>query len=519
MAAIDFFDRGWSMDPSKVAYRGVGEVWTYEQAGRLSCRIANRLLAEAGSGKATVAVLSPNLPTAWICVLGVWRADCTWVPLNPHNPVAENAELLVRFDVDLVMYHPDLAQTVEKIKKINGAVAPRMIAIGPGTSDPDLDEWTAAVPDTVPVVNHDPEAVVMLSPTGGTTGKPKGVMNTNRNIGVMVAHHLLALQYDRDGEAVNLAAAPMTHTAGMFSLQTTARGGTVVVVERATPELILPAIHEHRITELFLPPTVVYRLLEVLAHEDYDTSSLRYLMYAAAPMSLEKLKEGIRRLGPVFIECYGQMEAPAAISFLRPVEHMDGDRPAADDRLASCGRPYPLVEVQIKDPESGAPLGPGETGEICVTGDLLMKGYYKDPAKTAETIVDGWLHTGDLGHVDEQGYLYLTDRKKDLIISGGFNVYPGEVEQVVWGHPAVEDCAVVGAPDPDWGERVTAVVELKPGQKVTAGELRELCKQALGPVRAPKDFMFVDELPRSVNGKVLKKDLRETFWADSTQKI
>ncbi|MEH6821790.1 MAG: AMP-binding protein [Dietzia psychralcaliphila] len=519
MAAIDFFDRGWSMDPSKVAYSGAGEVWTYEEAGRLSCRIANKLLAETSDGRATVAVLSPNSPKAWICVLGVWRADFTWVPLNPGNPVAENVHLLGRFDVDLVMYHPDLAQMAEEIKEISGPAGPRMVAIGPGMSDPDLDEWTANVSDAAPIITHDPEAVVMLSPTGGTTGEPKGVMNTNRNIGVMVAHQMLALQYECDGEAVNLAAAPMTHTAGMFSLQTTARGGTVVVLERATPELILPAIQQHRITELFLPPTVVYRLLEVLSREDYDTSCLRYLMYAAAPMSVEKLKEGIRRLGPVFIECYGQMEAPAAISFLRPVEHMDGNEPAADGRLASCGRPYPLVEVQIKDPVTGTRLGTGETGEICVAGDLLMKGYYNDPAKTAETIVGGWLHTGDLGHLDEQGYLYLTDRKKDLIISGGFNVYPGEVEQVVWGHPAVEDCAVVGAPDLDWGERVTAVVELKPGQDVTAEELHELCRTSLGPVRTPKDFVFVERLPRSVNGKVLKKDVRETFWADAEQRI
>lgn len=519
MAAIDFFDRGWSISPSKVAYRSADEVWTYEDAGRLSCRIANRLLAEPGEGKTTVAILSPNSPKAWICVLGTWRADCPWVPLNPGNPPAENAALITRFGVDVLIYHPQLAGMVDEIKEISGCVAPRMIGLGPGATDPDLDAWTADAPDSVPDLIHDPEAVVMLSPTGGTTGEPKGVMNTNRNIGVMVAHQMMALQYECEGEAINLAAAPMTHTAGMFSLQTTARGGTVVVVDRATPDVILPAIQDDRITELFLPPTVVYRLLEVLAQKHFDTSSLRYLMYAAAPMSVEKLKEGIDRLGPVFIECYGQMEAPAAISFLRPIEHMDGDQPATDARLASCGRPYPLVQVQIKDPASGATLKPGETGEICVSGDLLMKGYFKDPDKTAETIVDGWLHTGDLGHIDDQGYLYLTDRKKDLIISGGFNVYPGEVEQVVWGHPSVSDCAVVGAPDPDWGERVTAVVELKPGYDVTSAELRELCRTKLGPIRAPKDFVFVDHLPRSANGKVLKKDVREAFWTDTAQRI
>jgi acyl-CoA synthetase (AMP-forming)/AMP-acid ligase II len=318
---------------------------------------------------------------------------------------------------------------------------------------------------------------------------------------------------------VNLAAAPMTHTAGVLSLQTSARGGTVVVVPRATPDHILPAIEDHGVTEIFLPPTVIYRLLDVLATRDVDTSSLKYLLYAAAPMSSEKLRLGIERLGPVFIECYGQMEAPAAISFLRPEEHLVDGRVASDDRLGSCGRPYPLISLAVKDPASGAALPDGETGEICVRGDLVMKGYYKDEAKTAEVIRDGWLHTGDLGHLDADGYLHLTDRKKDMIISGGFNVYPGQVEQVIWSHPAVRDCAVVGAPDDDWGERVTAVVELREGFSVDEDEIIGLCRPLLGGVRTPKQVVFVDELPRSVNGKVLKKDVRQWFWSTADRTI
>jgi len=173
-----------------------------------------------------------------------------------------------------------------------------------------------------------------------------------------------------------------------------------------------------------------------------------------SPMSIEKLRLGIDRLGPVFIECYGQMEAPIAITFLRPTEHfIDGDLAPAS-RLSTCGRPYPLISLMVKHPVTGREVGSGETGEICVRGDLVMKGYYKDPQRTSEAIRDGWLHTGDLGHLDTEGYLYLTDRKNDVIITGGFNVYPGEVEQVIWSHPSVEDCAVVGTPDEDWGERV-----------------------------------------------------------------
>ena len=237
-------------------------------------------------------------------------------------------------------------------------------------------------------------------------------------------------------------------------------------------------------------------------------------------MSVEKLRAGIAHLGPVFLEVYGQMEAPAAISFMRPEEHLDLDGEiASDDRLQSCGRAYPLVRLAIKDPSTGTDLPAGQTGEICVRGDLLMKGYYKDPERTAEAIRDGWLHTGDLGHVDRAGYLHVTDRTKDMIITGGFNVYPTEVEQVIWSHPAVEDCAVVGAPDEDWGERVTAVVETKPGRSVTPEELLVLCRESLGGVRTPKDVIFVDQLPRSINGKVLKKDVRAQFWTASGRAI
>ena len=173
----------------------------------------------------------------------------------------------------------------------------------------------------------------------------------------------------------------------------------------------------------------------------------------------------------------------------------------------------------MKDPDSGDRLRDGEIGEICVRGDLVMKGYYKDPEKTDDVLRNGWLHTGDLGHLDSEGYLHLTDRKKDIIITGGFNVYPGQVEQVIWSHPAVEDCAVVGAPDDDWGERVTAVVELKPGHALDTTDLIDLCRRTLGGVRTPKDVVIVDKLPRSANGKVLKRDVRRQFWTTADRAI
>jgi acyl-CoA synthetase (AMP-forming)/AMP-acid ligase II len=291
------------------------------------------------------------------------------------------------------------------------------------------------------------------------------------------------------------------------------------VLTKPDPALLLAAIQKHRVTEFFLPPTVIYRLLDIPdLNRKVNFSSLKYFLYGAAPMSVEKLKRAIEVFGPVMMGGYGQTEAPTSISFLTPGEHFVAGQVAPDERLASVGRPNPLVRVEIMS-DANEILPPGETGEICVRGDLVMKGYYKAPEKTAETIVDGWLHTGDIGHLDADGYLHITDRKKDMIITGGFNVYPSEVEQVIWSHPAVQDCAVIGVPDVHWGEAVKAVVELNAGQQVGADELSALCKDRLGSVKAPKSVEFVDSLPRSPVGKVLKKDLRAKYWQDIDRRI
>ncbi|KRE81690.1 class I adenylate-forming enzyme family protein [Arthrobacter sp. Soil763] len=527
MSAIGFFDRGWNCHPDGVAYVQENTTYTFTEAGELSCRIANALLDAGLSPEAKVAVLSPNDPLAWICVLGIWRSGLTWIPANPASPAGETAQLLAGFDAELVIFHAGLDDAVLKLQDRLPAVRQWVrFGEGPGadagaapvSGAVPFSEWVAAQPATKPAVENFPDDVVSLAPTGGTTGLPKGVMNTNRSLSAFVTHLMMAAHYGSEDAVVNLAAAPMTHTAGLLSLAATARGGTVVVLPRAHPHAVLDAIEKYAVTDLFLPPTVIYRLLEVLKEQPRDLSSLHYLIYGAAPMSVEKLRQALTAIGPVMMELYGQMEAPASVTFLRPDEHFVAGEIAPDSRLSSCGRPYPLVQVEIRD-DDGRALPAGTPGEICVRGDLVMKGYYKNPAQTAQALQDGWLHTGDIGFFDQEGYLHLTDRRRDLIISGGFNVYPSEVEQVIWGHPAVRDCAVVGSPHPDWGEAVTAVVELNEGCAVTEAEIIALCKQELGSVRAPKTVQLVPALPRSVNGKVLKKNIRETFWRNETSRI
>jgi len=290
------------------------------------------------------------------------------------------------------------------------------------------------------------------------------------------------------------------------------------VLAKPDPDALLGAIETHGVTEFFLPPTVIYRLLEIPGIESRDFSSLRYLMYGAAPMSVEKLRKAIEVFGPVMFQGYGQTEAPGSIAFLRTGDHFRDGKIADDNRLSSCGLPSVLNTTAILD-DAGKPLAQGETGEICLRSDVVMMGYYKQPEKTAEAIIDGWLHTGDLGHIDAEGFLHITDRKKDVIITGGFNVYPSEVEQAIWSHPAVMDCAVIGVPDEKWGEAVKAVVELKAGASVTSEELIALCKAQVGSVKAPKTVDFIASLPRSPVGKVLKKDIRETYWKSAGRSI
>jgi acyl-CoA synthetase (AMP-forming)/AMP-acid ligase II len=317
---------------------------------------------------------------------------------------------------------------------------------------------------------------------------------------------LTLMSYPFEGRPSYLALAPLTHAAGVLCFPVMALGGRIVVMPKPDVGAFLALIERERITHTFLPPTLIYMLL---AHEALDATDLRSLQcfwYGAAPMSTARLEEALTRIGPVMAQLFGQTEAPMMVSTLPPAAHFEPDGSVAVGRLASAGRPSPLVTVAIMDPDSGALLEAGERGEIVVRGSLVMAGYYKDPAATAAASTGGWHHTGDIGYLDEDGYLFIVDRLKDMIITGGFNVYSAEVEQALMAHPAVRDCAVVGLPDDKWGERVTAVIEA--GADVTPDELVAFVKARIGSVKAPKQIELWPELPRSRVGKVLKAEVR-----------
>jgi acyl-CoA synthetase (AMP-forming)/AMP-acid ligase II len=518
MAITDFFDSGFRKNPDGVAFAMDGENWTFRQAQKINNQVAHSL-AELGYAKETkAAVLSGNHPLSWFCVLGMWRAGFAWVPLNPRSPLEEHFHLLQGFDVEVLFFQRAFLPLIESLKSQCPNIKTYVCIDDEIDGALSLTSWINDAPDTPFDVKCEPEDLAAIMPTGGTTGLPKGVMLSHRNLSVSISFSILNNYYEPHKAIVNLAAAPMTHTAGFLSLPASARGGKVVVINKPDLELLLGTIVRYRVTELFLPPTVIYRLLSLPNIEQRDFSSLHYLMYGAAPMSVSKLKRAIQVFGNVMLQGYGQTEAPGGISSLMPSEHFKNGSIASDEQLSSCGRPSLLNATSIRG-ENNELLPPGESGEICVRGDIVMMGYYKQPGKTAETIIDGWLHTGDVGHIDESGFLHITDRKRDVIISGGFNVYPSEVEQVLWTHSAVLDCAVIGVPDEQWGEAVKAVVELKPDQQVNSEELILFVKAKLGSVKAPKSIDFIDTLPRSPVGKVLKKELRAPYWSQSKRQL
>jgi fatty-acyl-CoA synthase len=290
-------------------------------------------------------------------------------------------------------------------------------------------------------------------------------------------------------------------------------GGQIVIMAKPDLAEFLALAQSHRITHTFLPPTLIYMLLDKPGLAAADLSSLQCLWYGAAPMSASRLEEALEKIGPVMGQLFGQSEAPMMISTLAPADHFHADGSVARERLSSAGRPTPLTLVAIMD-DDGNLLGPGQRGEIVARGPLVMAGYYKNPQASAEAAQHGWHHTGDIGYLDDDSYLFIVDRAKDMIITGGFNVYSAEIEQVLLSHPAVQDCAVIGLPDDKWGERVTAVLQLRSGQTVTPADVRAFVKARLGSVKAPKQVEVWPDLPRSKVGKILKTEVKSQLRAE-----
>jgi fatty-acyl-CoA synthase len=520
MRAIDYFDKSARAFPDRTAIVEGARNYSYREVLEVTERIARAMWANGLRGEQRAAIHSYNHAEVLLCMLGIFRAGAVWAPINFRNALDANAEFMSYADTEWLFYDSRLRGDVSKLKSrvpslrqlvcINGEDAgnlslTKFMADGDGIGDL---KWTGEYGNA--------DRLMGLVPTGGTTGPAKGVRVTNLAWGTMTE---MATHYWRSEETpVCLCTAPLSHAAGVVAFTIFALGGANVVIQGFDALQVLRCIELYRVTHLFLPPTAFYALLENPELGKFDYSSLRVFLLAGSPVSPERLKRGIEVFGACMCQSYGQTEAPMLLTWLDPVTlaaAAAGDHP---ERLASCGKPTSAVHLAIMD-DAGHLLSPNERGEIVARGTLVTEGYHKMPQATAEIRADGWHHTGDIGYMDEEGYVYIVDRKKDMIITGGFNVFSAEVELGIMTLPGVRECAVISVPDDHWGEAVKAIVVPQVGATLSQQEVIEHCKAKLGSVKSPKSVEFWTEIPKTPAGKLDRKAIRKSFWENAERQV
>ncbi len=513
MRSIDYFDRGHDVDPDRTALVDVasGERLTFAEVKSLTERIAAAMYAAGFTNQQPVALYGPNSAAIMVALLAIWRANGQWVPVNTRNAIDANAAYLSYVRCGWMFYHSSMAEDVAVLRERCPTLTHFVCldqAIG---DDPSLDAFIAvptatALPDFSDPFGA-PDDVVGLFPTGGTTGPSKGVVVTNLGWGTMLETLGAAVGGDVESP-VSLVVAPITHAAGPVALGTMALGATQVILPGFDADQVLQAIAQHRVTHMYLPPTALYGVLGSSELGRQDVSSLRYFILVGSPVSPEKLRQAATVFGPCMCQAYGQVESPMITTWLPPEVVAAAARGEHPERLASCGRATRSVQVGIMD-DDGNLLPDGERGEIVVRGVLVSKEYFEMPEATAEARLFGWHHTGDVAYRDADGFFYIVDRKKDMVVTGGFNVFTAEVEAAITELPEVRECAVIGIPHDKWGEAVHAIVV---ADAIAAEAIISHAKARLGGVKAPKTITFVDDIPRTPTGKMDKKALRADYW-------
>jgi long-chain acyl-CoA synthetase len=468
------------------------------QVERIAGTLRDRHALRAG---ARVALAMENCPEFLPALYGIWRAGLTAVPLNSKLHPREMAWIMADSETKLCLASAKLAEGLSA-PGVSSAPLPPILAIGASDYKALL---TGGSPGAPPA---DPQAEAWLFYTSGTTGRPKGAVLTHRNL--LFSCHCYYADIDQIGpEDTILHAAPLTHGSGLYGLAHIARGSHNVILSGSfDPERVLDAVAAHRNVAMFAAPTMISRLINHGKAGTTDTRGLKTIIYGGAPMYLADLERALALFGPKLYQLYGQGESPMTITGLDKAAHADTSHPKYQERLGGAGVARTGVAVRIVD-EAGRELPPGEVGEIVTTSDCVMKGYWNNPQANARALREGWLWTGDLGCLDAEGYLTIKDRSKDMIISGGANIYPREIEEVLLTHPGVLEAAVVGRPHADWGEEVIAFVVSRDGADVAAPALDRLCLDNIARFKRPKGYRFVASLPKNNYGKILKTDLRQ----------
>jgi long-chain acyl-CoA synthetase len=495
---------------TRMDYRTLGE------------RVARQAVALRKLGLAPgdrIAVLSTNSHRFMEVFLAAPLAGLVVAPVNPRLAPPEVAFIVNDSGARAMVVAPGCLPLYRacraELKTVEHEI---LLAEEPAEGLRAFEPWIAdADPGAMTPHTWREDDLLLLCYTGGTTGRPKGVMLSAGNVAANAAH-AIGMAALRESDRW-LHAAPMFHLADSWTGHAlSSLGAFHVFMEVFEPGRALALIQAHGVSTTSIVPTMILRMLDVLEQERFDVSSFRRLTYGASPMPVERLEQAWRRFGPVMQQCYGQSESAPFLASIDPEDVAPLEPGGPLRRAASCGRAFDDVQLRIVDADD-RPLPPGEVGEIAARGPNVMLGYWNRPEETQKTMRGGWLHTGDMAVMDEDGYLTIVDRAKDMIVTGAENVYSTEVENALYRHPAIQEAAVIGIPDDRWGEAVTAIVVLRPGRSATAEDIVAHCRTLIAAFKCPKHVKFLDTLPKSGAGKVLKADLRAPYWANQLRKV
>ncbi len=487
---------------------------TYGELDRAASRVANGLGSEGLGPQTRIAQIGKNSDVFYEMFFGCAKANCVLVPVNWRLAPPEIAYIINDAGAELLLVGADFVEVIEGLLDQLPSVK-KVIAIDGGHGAwPAYGAWRDAQPAADPDASGGADDVVVQMYTSGTTGHPKGAELTNRGLTAELRIASEGVGQWREDD-ISLIVMPQFHIAGtmwgVFGIYVGAKG---VVMHDVVPPDILTTIERERITKLFLVPAVIFFLLHTPGCRETDFSSLELIVYGASPITQDLLRQAVEVFGCGFAQVYGLTETSGAITYLGPEDHGS----EAGDRLLSCGKPLKDIEVRVVGAD-GDDLAAGEVGEIITRSALNLKSYWNQPEATAAAIRGDWFYTGDAGYLDTDGYLYIYDRVKDMIISGGENIYPAEIESALANHPAVADVGVIGVPDPEWGESVKAIVVKAPETEVTVEELIAFAREHIAGYKVPKSIDFVEALPRNPSGKILTRELREPYWEEQERQV
>ncbi|MFT3727399.1 MAG: fatty acid--CoA ligase [Terricaulis sp.] len=491
---------------------------TFAELDRHTSQVANALISDGVKKGDRVAYVGKNSDHYFELFFGAAKMGAVMAPIGWRLAVPEIGYIIENSKAPMVFAGPEiLDQALQAVEAI--AVKPKVIAMEANDrSLPTFEAWRDAASDRDPMIALNENDVAVQLYTSGTTGRPKGAMLTNGNLlgGRRIAAKVAMDWNDWTPEDVSLVAMPVAHIGGTgWGMLAPVNGAKNVIAREFDPFKVLDYIEKDRISKLFMVPAALHIVIKQPRAREVDYSRLKYILYGASPIALELLRECIDVFGCGFCQQYGMTETTGTIVYLPPEDH----DPAGNARMRGAGKALPGVELRIVDAD-GKTLPPNTTGQVATRSASNMAGYWGMDSATAETIdSEGWLLTGDAGYLDDDGYLYLQDRIKDVIISGGENIYPTEVENAIFGHPHVGDVAVIGVPDAQWGEAVKAIVVAKPGVTPDAASIIAHARERIAAYKAPKSVDFIDVLPRNASGKVLRRQLREPFWQGRTRGV